>query len=152
MNTDNPIHQNLSRHFRILGICWLLYGFIRLATAVWLAFFSSTATLMFGALLNRVPDPFSLMNIFHFVYGLLVAISAACGVLGVLAGLALLAGSRSGRTLAITAAFLSLPSIPLGTTLGIYSLFVMLTWSPQPTSSAIPGVQIPNLKRQHMTM
>lgn len=151
MNKDNPIAQNLARHFRILGICWVLYGVIRLATAVWLALFSSTATLMFGALLNRVADPFSLMNVFHVVYALLVAISAVCGVLGVIAGLALLSGSRSGRTLAIIAAFLSLPSIPLGTTLGIYSLIVLLTWSPWPTSADVAGVQIPDLKRQPMT-
>jgi hypothetical protein len=152
MNTDNPIAQRLTQHLRILGICWVLYGVIRLVTAVWLTLFSNTATLMFGALLNRVPDPFSLMNIFHFVYGLLVVISAVCGILGVLAGLALLAGSRSGRTLAIIAAFLSLASIPLGTTLGIYSLMVLLIWNPQLKSAANPRVQIPDLKRQAMTM
>ena len=151
MNEENPLAQNLVRHFRILGICWVMYGVIRLATAVWLALFSGTATLMFGALLNRVADPFSLMNIFHVVYALLVAISAVCGILGVIAGLALLSGSRSGRTLALIAAFLSLPSIPLGTTLGIYTLIVLLTWSPRPTSADISGVLVPNLKRKPMT-
>lgn len=150
MNRDTVMAQNLPRQFRILGTCWLLYGLVRLATAVWLALFSGTATLMFGALLNRVPDPFSLMNIFHFLYGLLVAISTVCGILGILAGLALLSGSRSGRILAILAAFFSLPSIPLGTTLGIYSLIVLLTWNPGPDSAAIPGVPISNLKRQTM--
>ena len=40
MNTENPISHNLARHLRILGICWVLYGVIRLATAVWLALFS----------------------------------------------------------------------------------------------------------------
>jgi hypothetical protein len=152
MNNDKGMAPNMARHFRILGICWVLYGAVRLATAVWLALFSGTATLMFGALLNRVPDPFSLMNIFHFVYGLLVAISTVCGILGILAGLALLSGSRSGRILAILAAFLSLPSIPLGTTLGIYSLIILLTWSPRPDSAAIGGVPIPNLKRQTIAM
>ena len=148
MTSDDPITQNLSQHFRVLGICWVLYGIIRIVAAVWLALFSNTATLMFGALLNRVPDPFSMMSIFHFIYGLLVAISAVCGILGVLAGLALLAGTRSARTLAIIAAFLSLSSIPLGTTLGIYTLIFLLVWSPQRTSAAIPRVQIPNLKHQ----
>ena len=150
MNRDIVMAQNLPRQFRILGICWLLYGLVRLATAVWLALFSGTATLMFGALLNRVPDPFSLMNIFHFLYGLLVAISTVCGILGILAGLALLSGSRSGRILTILAAFFSLPSIPLGTTLGIYSLIVLLTRNPRPDSTAITGVPISNLKRQTM--
>jgi uncharacterized membrane protein (UPF0136 family) len=152
MIVDDPIAQPLSRHLRILAICWVLYGIIRLVIAVWLALFSSTATLMFGALLNRVPDPFSMMNIFHFLYGLLVAISAVCGIFGVLAGLSLLAGTRSGRTLAIVAAFLSLSNIPLGTTLGIYSLIVLLIWSPQHTSATVPGVQIPNLKHQPTTL
>lgn len=152
MTGYDHVAQSLTRHLRILGICWLLYGILRLVSAVWLALFSKTATLMFGALLGRVPDPFSLMNIFHFLYGLLVAVSAVRGILGVCAGLALLAGIRSGRTLAITAAFLSLSSIPLGTTLGIYSLIVLLIWSPQWTSPVASSVEITNLKREPLAM
>ena len=49
------------------------------------------------------------------------------------------------------AAFLSLSSIPLGTTLGIYSLIVFLNWVPQQTSATVHGVSMPNLKRQAMT-
>ena len=136
----------ITRHLRILGICWVLYGIIRLATAVWLALFSNTATLMFGALLNRVADPFTLMNVFHFLYALVVAVSAVCGILGFLAGLALLSGARP--TLAIIAGFLSLPSIPLGTTLGIYTLIILLRWNPSPNAAALPGVHASSLKRQ----
>ena len=135
----------------MLGVCWALYGILRLVTAVWLAFFSSTATLMFGALLNRVPDPFTLMNFFHFFYSLLVAVSAACGILGVLAGLALLSGAQSGRMLAIIAAFLSVSSIPLGTTLGIYTLIVLLAWNARRKSATATGTPISNLKRQPLS-
>jgi hypothetical protein len=152
MTGDDDVAQSLTRHLRILGICWVLYGVFRIVSAVWLALLSNTATLMFGALLGRVPEPFSLMNIFHFLYGLLVAISVVCGILGVCAGLAILVGSRSGRTLAITAAFLSLSSIPLGTTLGIYSFIVLLIWSPQRTSAIASGVQFPNLKRESIAL
>jgi hypothetical protein len=136
----------------MLGVCWALYGILRLVTAVWLAFFSNTATLMFGALLNRVPDPFTLMSFFHFLYGLLVAVSAACGILGVLAGLALLTGVQSGRMLAIIAAFLSLSSIPLGTTLSIYTLIVLLAWNSRRKSVAVPATPISNLRRQPSSM
>ena len=139
-----------TRHHRILGICWVLYGILRLATAVWLAMFSNTATLMFGALLNRVADPFTLMNAFHIFYAALVGVSAVCGILGVLAGLALLSGARSGPTLAIVASFLSLSSIPLGTTLGIYTLIVLLRWSPS-NAATLPGVHVSSLKRQPIT-
>jgi hypothetical protein len=146
------IDKNFARHLRILGICWVLYGIVRLVTAVWLALFSNTATVMFGALLNRVPDPFTMMNMFHFIYGLLVVISTACGIVGLLAGLALLSGSRFGRPLAVIAGFFSLSSIPLGTTLGIYSLIVLLAGSPQGTPAEIPGVQVQDLKRHAFTI
>jgi hypothetical protein len=124
---------------------------LRLVGAVWLALFSNTATLMFGALLNRVPDPFRMMNTFHFVYGLLVAISVVCGIVGIMAGLALLTGSRPGRALAIIASFLALSSIPLGTTLGIYSLIILLTWETQRNFATAPRVPVASVKRQSTT-
>jgi len=86
--------------------------------------FAGTATLMFGALLNRVADPFTLMGAFHFLYAAAIVLSIVCGLLGVVAGLALLGGQRSARTLCLIAGFLSLPNLPLGTTLGIYTLIV----------------------------
>jgi hypothetical protein len=94
--------------------------------AVCLVIYGSTATVMFGALLNRVADPLALMGIFHFIYTVMIALSAVCGILGLMAGLALLAERRSGRTLALVAGFLSLSNIPLGTTLGIYTLVMLL--------------------------
>jgi hypothetical protein len=106
---------------------------------------------MFGALLNRVPDPFRMMNTFHFVYGLLVAISVVCGIVGIMAGLALLTGSRPGRALAIIASFLALSSIPLGTALGIYSLIILLTWETQRNFATAPGVPVASVKRQSTT-
>jgi hypothetical protein len=43
-----------------------------------------------------------------------------------MAGLALLNGGRSARTLGLIAGVLSLCNLPLGTTLGIYTLIVLL--------------------------
>src|ERR1019366_7831852 len=126
MSSDDPIAQSPSGHLRTLGGCWIVYGIIRLIMAVCLFIYSSTATLMFGALLNRVPDPFTLMADFHVVYTVMIALSAVCGILGIIAGLALLSGNRSGRMLTLIAGFLSLCNIPLGTTLGIYTLVVLL--------------------------
>ena len=126
MSSDDPGAQSLSGHIRTLGRCWIVYGVIRMIMAVCLVIYGRTATLMFGALLNRVPDPFTLLGVFHFLYTVMIALSAVCGILGLMAGLALLAGQRSGRTLALIAGFLSLSNIPLGTTLGIYTLVVLL--------------------------
>jgi hypothetical protein len=124
VTSNDLVAPGLDGHARPLGICWVAYGLLRLAMAVWLISFAGTATLMFGALLNRVADPFSLMRDFHFLYAVAVALSAVCGVLGVVAGIALLGGQRSGRRLCLIAGFLSLPNIPFGTTLGIYTLIV----------------------------
>jgi hypothetical protein len=117
---------NLHSHRQILGFCWLVYGLFRLILGVCLVLFDGTATVMFGALLGRVPNPFALMGDFHVVYAGLVVLTVVCGIFGLLAGLALLANQRSARMLALVAAFLSVCEIPFGTTLGIYTLIVLL--------------------------
>jgi uncharacterized membrane protein len=103
-----------------------VYGVIRLVSAALLILYSGTATVMFGALLNRVADPFTLMSLFHFTYIVMIVLSVVCGILGIVAGVALLGSQRRGRTVALIAGFLSLSNLPLGTTLGIYTLIVLL--------------------------
>jgi hypothetical protein len=111
---------------RILGILWIAYGILRLLLSVWLTLFSTTATLMFGALLSRVPDPFALMSEFHLLYLVLVVWSATVGILGILSGVAFLGGQDIARPLALAAAFLSLSEIPIGIALGVYTLIMLL--------------------------
>jgi hypothetical protein len=123
---DQAAAGNLSGHRQVLSICWLLYGILRLIMGICLVLFSGTSTVMFGALLTRVPNPFVLMGDFHIVYAGLVVLSFLCGLFGILAGLALLANQQSARMLALLAAFLSVSEVPFGTTLGIYSLVVLL--------------------------
>jgi hypothetical protein len=81
---------------------------------------------MFGALLSRVPDPFALMDIFHFLYAVVIVLSVIAGLVGVVAGLALLGRQQSGRRLALLAAILSVSDIPVGLTLGTYTLVELL--------------------------
>jgi hypothetical protein len=126
MRSDEIAAGDFSRHRRILAVCWLVYGIFRLIMGICLILFNGTATVMFGALLNRVPNPFALMDDFHFVYIGIVVLTVLCGLFGLLAGLALLANQRPARMLALLAAFLSVSEIPFGTTLGIYTLIVLL--------------------------
>jgi hypothetical protein len=109
-----------------LGICWIIYGLARILLAVWLLAFQVTATLMFGAMLSRVPNPYTLMDTFHLFYAATILLSFVCGVLGVLAGAALLANRSAGRMLALFAAFLSLPEMPVGLMLGVYTIVKFL--------------------------
>jgi len=126
MPSEQSPTTTANRHQRILGILWIAYGIIRLIMSFVLVVFTPTATVMFGALLTRVADPFTLMSEFHFWYTCAIVLSVVCGIVGLLAGLALLGNGRPARTLALIAAFLSVSEIPLGTTLGIYTLVVLL--------------------------
>jgi hypothetical protein len=130
MTSDVPLVYRsetvASAQSRVLGMLWIVYGVLRLVMTVWLIAFTTTATLMFGALLTRVPDPFSLMSVFHFLYLGVTMWSAVCGVLGIVAGVMLVSGMRSARSLAIVAALLSLPELPFGIALGVYTLIILL--------------------------
>jgi len=66
------------------------------------------------------------MSIFHLIYLVTIILAVLGGLFGIFAGLALLGGRASARTLSLVAAFLSLCDIPLGTTLGIYTLVIFL--------------------------
>jgi hypothetical protein len=126
MSLEGSEAVNLRSHRGLLGFCWIVYGILRVIAGIWLVLFSGTSTVMFGALLTRVPNPFALMGDFHIIYAGLVVLSFLCGLFGILAGLALLANQRPARMLAVLAAFLSVSEIPFGTTLGIYTLVVLL--------------------------
>jgi len=126
MSLDEIATGSLREPRKLLGGCWVVYGILDLIMGVCLALFSRTATVMFGALLTRVPDPFALMSDFHVIYAGIVVLTFLCGILGLCAGLALLANQRSARMLALIAALLAVSQSPIGTTLGIYTLIVLL--------------------------
>ncbi|HMI52131.1 MAG TPA: hypothetical protein VK525_11495 [Candidatus Saccharimonadales bacterium] len=119
-----------SNKIRTLGLCWVVYGVLRLIAALAMVYFSGTATVMFGALLVRVPDPFAIMNLFHVFYTAAVVLSVFCSILSIFAGLALLGARPVARMLAICCAVLCLCEIPLGLTLGTYTLVLLLPFSP----------------------
>ncbi len=118
-----------------LGICWVVYGIFRVCMGVAQILFAPTATVMFGSLLNRVANPFTLMGIFHVFYVFVILLSFVCGVLGIAGGLAILGNARSGRGLLVAASFLSLSEMPLGIALGVYSLILLLHARPTENSS-----------------
>ena len=126
MSSNAVAARNPRANSSTLGALWIVYAILRLVAVILLVLYTGTATVMFGALLNRVPDPYTLMTIFHILYIAAIIVTALSGVLGLFAGLALLAGKSGARTLSLAAAFLSLADLPLGTTLGIYTLVVFL--------------------------
>ena len=63
---------------KTLGIWWIVYGVGRLAGAAGVFVWNTTLILMFGALLVRVPNPYSLMTLFHVFLIALIAL----GIIG----------------------------------------------------------------------
>ena len=101
-----------------------------------LLLFEPTATVMFGALLGRVADPFTLMGLFHAVYILAIVLSFVCGILGIAGGLAILGSARAGRGVLIVASLLALSEMPAGIALGVYTLILLL---PARSTESIPA-------------
>jgi len=111
---------------RQFGILWVVYGILRLITALGIFMYSSTLTLMWGTLLSRVPNPFALMDDFHAFLILAIIIGTAAGIIAVMAGLALMSGGASGRKLGLVAAFFGLIGDPLGIALGAFTLVLLV--------------------------
>ena len=131
MSTNAVTTRNPRANSTTLGSLWVVYGILRLIAVVLMILYAGTATVMFGALLGRVPNPFVLMSWFHLSYAFAIVISTLAGIFGLLGGVALFSGARAGRMLLLVATFLSLSEIPLGLTLGVYTLVVFLRLQPR---------------------
>ena len=116
---------------RNLGILWILYGLLRFVAALVVFLSFPTLTVMWGALLTRVPNPFTLMDLFHVFLIFVIILDVAAGIVSIIAGLALMSGGPSARRLGMLAAFLALINGPLGIALGAYTLVVLVPANPR---------------------
>jgi hypothetical protein len=107
---------------RTFGILWILYGLLRLIGALGVFMYSATLTLMWGALLSRVPNPFALMDFFHVFLIFVIILGIVAGVVCIIAGLNLMSGASSAQKLGYVAAFFGLTNGPLGIALGAFTL------------------------------
>jgi hypothetical protein len=112
--------------YRTLGVLWLLYAILRFAGAIFILVYTNTLTLMWGALITRVPNPFALMSFFHVFLVFAMVLNIIAGIFALLAALALLGRAGSSRTMALVASFFALIDGPLGIALGAYTLVVFV--------------------------
>ena len=124
-----PTGPRVQRHLQTLGTLWCVYGAYRVITGlIGLFFVRAFAWHRFG-----YDWPFGAWGMHHhgppwpwmgFVPGI-IGISVLIAALALFAGLSLLNRKPYGRVLAIVLAVLALFKFPLGTALGIYTLWVM---------------------------
>jgi hypothetical protein len=115
-STALPGYGRVARNVRTLGILWMIYAGLRLM--------GSLAATTFARFTWNYWD-----DVPFFVPGLLRGIGTGLlivGVVGALAGWGLMERRPWARTLAIVLGVLALFSFPVGTALGIYTLWVLV--------------------------
>jgi hypothetical protein len=108
-----------------LGGLWFVYGILRITMAVLLVVLVGTARLMAGAVLARVPHPRAWMSAFDAFYIIVIVWCIVCTLLSLLAAGMLLVESRPAGRFARIAAMMSMPEVPFGLVLGVYTLLVL---------------------------
>jgi hypothetical protein len=109
-----------------LGVLWAVYAILRFAGAAFIVVYEGMLTVMWGAIITRVANPFALMSLFHFFLIFAVVLNVIAGIFSLLAALALLGRTGSARTLALVASFFGLINGPLGIALGAYTLVIFV--------------------------
>jgi hypothetical protein len=118
----------VQRHLQTLGILWCVFGVIRVVSGLAGIFFLRAFTThnfsndgwMFGG--NGSFNPAWLSGLWPLI-AVATVFSAA---LALISGYSLMTRRPWGRILAIVAAILSLIKFPLGTAIGIYTLWVLV--------------------------
>jgi len=115
----------MERHIRILGILHIVYaGFILLCGAIVLVVMGGIAGFLSAS--DRpvdtgvAPPILALIGVGVFVFLMLLSLP------GIISGFGLLAHKEWARILTIVLSAFELLSVPLGTALGIYGLWVLL--------------------------
>jgi zinc-ribbon domain len=114
--------SRVARHLHTLSILWIVWSVLHLVGAVALLILAHTLFAPFGLLRGSPEVPRFVQPILSAV-GVVLLVSALAGIA---AGWGLMDRQSWARVLAIVLGFLALPSFPLGTALGIYSLWVLL--------------------------
>ena len=121
------LRPRVARHLQVLSILWLVFGAYRVLGGVLGMFFLRTfATNAWG------PGgfPFGGHSAFPpawmaFLLPFIAITTALSALLALLSGYGLMTRRTWGRTLAIVAAIFALLKFPVGTALGIYTLWVL---------------------------
>jgi len=121
-----PASDRMDLHFQILG--WLFIGSAVLTGTL------SVAVFIFGRFLPEIPLPVlptalgpdveGLITLVITILGVLMALTAAVSVA---AGIGILQYQTWGRVMGLTAASLIITKIPIGTAVGIYAFWVLLS-------------------------
>jgi len=117
-----PKPCSLARHIKVLGILWIIYSGLRLIPGIAMLFLGH---IRFPFMLSPLP-----WGIRAFAAPFLSALGlafSAFAIAGIVAGLGLMAYAQWARILILILACINLIHFPLGTALGIYTLWALFS-------------------------
>ncbi len=114
--------NRVSQHYRTLGILQIIYSGLHVIGGIVLLFI---ARFVFAGIIGMTEPraPMFVQPLLMFI-GLCIIGFSAIGLVG---GIGLLSCAPWARTLSLIAGFLELLNVPLGTALGIYTIWVLLS-------------------------
>ena len=115
--------SRLARHGQLLGILWLVLSGFRLLGAGVLLIIANTLLARIGKIEGVQGIPGFLQPLLSWIGGMLLIGALA----GMAAGWGILHRESWARVLALALGFISLLDVPLGTALGIYTIWVLLS-------------------------
>lgn len=133
------VSSRVADHRQLLGILWTVYALFHLVVAVVIWFIG-------GAFLPRLMQmhpppnmPPGGLNFLTPLFGFIGIVVLGKGLLALAAGLGLLQRSHWARLIALVSAFLALLSIPIGTAIGIYTIWALLSKNAEEEYSKLAG-------------
>ncbi|WP_263382755.1 hypothetical protein [Granulicella arctica] len=136
-----PARANrVQRHLQTLGVLWCVYGAFRLVRGLIGIVILRAMTLHgFGDGSWPFGGSFGTMapSWLHILLPIIAVVTVAGTILSFVTGYGLLTRKRWGRTLAMITAILSLIKFPVGTAMGIYTLWVLAPAGSAPDYEAI---------------
>ncbi len=118
-----PTSSRMESHVKLLGILLIVYNSLHLLAA--LAFILGLGIV--GRIVGELNLPFGVGELLRVLLPVLVGLLLAVSALGILGGAALLQHDRWGRMLVIVLSCINLLRMPVGTALGIYGLWVLMS-------------------------
>lgn len=113
----------VQQHIQTMAVLWIVYGVLALLGAC-MVFAVGHAVL--GSIFRVEGAPFPVRPLAQTIFTIIATWGATKGLLSIVAGWGLLDRQSWARPLTIVASFVAILSIPFGTALGIYSLWVMM--------------------------
>ena len=139
----------MEKHITVVGVLHVVYASLRMVLAAFLFAILVSLGPIFKFLfrigaVDPGEIPVDLWNILPVILFIVIVVLFVVGLLGILGGLGVMKHREWARLLVIVLSFFYLVRIPLGTLLGIYSLWVLLNDETIRTFTQAPSAPVTN--------